>query len=131
MKPIFSQLCYEGSSSQYEDFFLCIIFLQKAQRHIAGGDELILRAVQVKRIMEFFHIIQPAFCGIVGNVISPATDVVDIADQIRTAFVQGIAHGDRSVDVEQKKLFIFQTRQFSGIAVPMVRVKSIHNGPHF
>ena len=77
--------------------------------------------------MEFLHIVQPAFRGIVGNVISPATDVVDIADQIRTAFVQGIAHGDRSVDVEQEKLFIFQTCQLRGIAVSMVRVKSIHN----
>ena len=131
MKPIFTQFGDEGSSSQYEDFFLCIIFLQKAQRHIAGGDELILCAVQVKRIVEFLHIIQPAFRGIVGNVISPASDVIDIAEQIRTAFVQGIAHGNRSVDVEQEKLFIFQTCQFSGIAVPMVRVKSIHNCPRF
>ena len=81
--------------------------------------------------MEFFHIIQPAFCGIVGNVISLAADGIDIADQIRTAFIQGIAHGDRSVDVEQEKLFIFQTRQFSGIAVLMVRVKRIHDCPHF
>ena len=131
MKPIFTQFGYEGSSSQYEDFFFCIIFLQKAQRHIAGGDELILRAVQVKRIVEFLHIIQPAFRGIIGNVISLAADGIDIADQIRTAFVQGIAHGDRSVNVEQEKLFIFQTSQFSGIAVPMVRVKRIHDCPHF
>ena len=131
MKSIFSQFGDEGSSSQYEDFFLCIIFLQKTQRHIAGGDELILCAIQVKRIVEFLHIVQSAFRGIVGNVISPATDGIDIADQIRTAFVQGIAHGDRSVNVEQEKLFIFQTSQFSGIAVSMLRVKSVHNGPHF
>ena len=85
----------------------------------------------MKRIVEFLHIVQSAFRGIVGNVISPATDGIDIADQLRTAFVQGIAHGNRSVNVEQEKLFIFQTSQFSGIAVSMLRVKSIHNCPHF
>ena len=35
--------------------------------------------------MEFLHIVQSAFRGIVGNVISLATDGIDIADQIRTA----------------------------------------------
>ena len=42
---------------------------------------MILRAVQVKCIVEFFHIVQSAFCGIVGNVISPAADGLNVKEK--------------------------------------------------
>ena len=66
---------------------------------------MILRAVQVKCIVEFFHIVQSAFCGIVGNVISPAADGLNVAEKIRTSLIQGIAYGNGAVDIEQEKLF--------------------------
>ena len=40
-------------------------------------------------------------------------------------------NGNGAVDIEQEKLFIFQTSQLCGIAVNVLRVKSIHNYPHF
>ena len=92
---------------------------------------MILRAVQVKCIVEFFHIVQSAFCGIVGNVIRPAADGLNVAEKIRTSLIQGIAYGNGAVDIEQEKLFILQTSQLCGIAVNVLRVKSIHNYPHF
>ena len=70
-------------------------------------------------------------CGIVGYVIRPAADGLNVAEKIRTSLIQGIAYGNGAVDIEQEKLFIFQLSQFSGIAVSMLRVKSVHNGPHF
>ena len=55
----------------------------------------------------------------------------DTSEKIRTSLIQGIAYGNGAVDIEQEKLFIFQTSQLCGIAVNVLRVKSIHNYPHF
>ena len=63
--------------------------------------------------MEFFHIIQPAFCGIVGNVISPAADGLNVAEKIRTSLIQGIAYGNGAVDIEQEKLLSFRRASFA------------------
>ena len=61
------------------------------------------------------------------NIVLAADEYIDPAD--------GLIHckscGNGAVDIEQEKLFIFQTSQLCGIAVNVLRVKSIHNYPHF
>ena len=78
---------------------------QEPQRHVARGDELVLGDLQTEGPAEPLHIILAAAGGVVGDIIGPASDRVDVRQKLGAALIEGIPQGQGAVYVEEEEFF--------------------------